>query len=205
MLNVQELKESQLDALREVANIGAGHAATALSEITNHRIMVSVPSIRVAPLEEIPDLIATPDEVMVAVLMHISGDLSGESLLFLPMESGVKLASILLRRDVKRLDELDEIELSALKEAANILCGAYMNALSEFMGLKLLPSVPALAVDLARAVLTTVYSDFNEGRDHVISIETQFHMDDFESVEGHFLLLPDLESLEAILHKARLA
>ncbi|PYO75720.1 MAG: hypothetical protein DMD67_10695 [Gemmatimonadetes bacterium] len=77
MEDVRELKELQIDALREVANIGAGHAATALSQLTNRRIMISVPQINIARLEEVPDLLGNPQDVVAAVLMHMLGDLTG--------------------------------------------------------------------------------------------------------------------------------
>ena len=80
MEDVRELKELQLDALREVANIGAGHAATALSQMTNRTIMIAVPEVNVRPLEEVTDLVGRPDEVVAAVLMHMMGDLTGRTL-----------------------------------------------------------------------------------------------------------------------------
>src|SRR5438876_11430695 len=81
MEDVRDLKALQLDALKEVANIGAGHAATALSQLTHRRIMVSVLQINIARLEEVPGLIGDPQEVVAAVLMHMLGDLSGRTLL----------------------------------------------------------------------------------------------------------------------------
>src|SRR5438128_2109597 len=84
MEDVRDLKELQIDALREVANIGAGHAATALSQLTNRKIMISVPQINIVRLEEVPDLLGNPQDVVAAVLMHMLGDLTGRTLLLLP-------------------------------------------------------------------------------------------------------------------------
>ncbi len=98
MQNVRELKALQLDALREVANIGAGHAATALSQMTNQRIMISVPQINIAPLEEVPELLGHPQDVVAAVLMHMMGDLTGRTLLMFPEAVGRRLCDILLHR-----------------------------------------------------------------------------------------------------------
>src|SRR5438445_13644370 len=82
--DVRDLKELQIDALREVANIGAGHAATALSQLTNRRIMISVPQINIARLEEVPDLLGHAQEVVAAVLLHMLGDLTGRTLPLVP-------------------------------------------------------------------------------------------------------------------------
>lgn len=205
MEDVRDLKALQLDALREVANIGAGHAATALSQMTNRRIMISVPQIKISPLEEVPELLGTPQEVVAAVLMHMLGDLTGRTLLLFPERVARRLCDMLLRRPAGTTSGFDVIEQSALKEAGNILSGAYMNALSDFMGMLLLPSVPSLVVDLSGAVLTTTYLNFGHDRDFVFCVETEFRIEPEEGLRGHFLLLPDLASLKAIFDAIRLS
>jgi chemotaxis protein CheC len=110
------------------------------------------------------------------------------------------MAELMTKRPHAGAGELTELEQSAVKEAGNILSGAYMNALSEFMGLLLLPSPPSLAIDMSRAVLTTAYLQFGADRDLVFCVETEFIMQDAnEKLRGFFLLLPDLPSLRAIL------
>lgn len=204
MQDIRDLKALQLDALREVANIGAGHAATALSQMTNQRIMISVPRINVAPLEEVPELLGHPQDVVAAVLMHMLGDLTGRTLLLFPEAVGRRLCDILLRRPAGATTTYDALEQSCLKEAGNILAGAYMNALSDFMGMLLLPSVPSLVVDLCGAVLTTACLNFGHDRDFMLCVETAFNLDT-EGLRGHFLLLPDLASLQAIFDAIRLS
>lgn len=200
MNDLLSLKPIQLDAIREVANIGAGHAATALSQMTGQTIMISVPTINVASMEEVPPNLIAPEEPVAAVLMSMLGDLTGRTLLVFPMPTATRLAELLLNRPHAAGTELSELEQSALKEAGNILSGAYMNALSEFMGMMLLPSPPSFAIDMARAVLTTAYLQFGSDRDYVFCVETEFHMKDTdEYLRGFFLLLPDVPSLRAIL------
>lgn len=205
MIDIRDLEAIQLDALREVANMGAGHAATALSQMTKSRIMINVPRLQVARLEEVPELLGQADEVVAAVLMHMLGDLTGRTLLIFPRNSAMRLSEILLHRPVGNSHVFGELEQSAIKEAGNILSAAYMNALSDFMGLMLLPSVPSLVIDLSAAVLTTAYTNFGHERDFVFCIQTQFSMEEDQSVQGHFLLLPDVESLQVILRQIRLA
>ncbi len=205
MDDIRSLKALQLDALREVANIGAGHAATALSQMIGGTIMISVPTINVSRLEEVPPQISAPEEPVAAVLMHMLGDLTGRTLLVFPKPTAVRLASLMLRR-TSSSEELGEMEQSAIKEAGNILSSAYMNALSDFMGMMLLPSPPSLAIDMSTAVLTTAYLQFGTDRDYVFCVESEFYMTDVEErLRGFFLLLPDPASLQAIRRAVRVA
>ena len=205
MEDLLSLKVLQLDALREVANIGAGHAATALSQMVGETIMITVPTINIARLEEVPVQMSDPDEPVAAVLMHMMGDLTGRTLLVFPKRSAVRLASRLLKQKQSE-QSLSEMGQSAIKEAGNILSSAYMNALSDFMGMLLLPSPPSLAVDMSEAVLTSTYLQFGTDRDYVVCVESEFVIDDTgEPLRGFFLLLPDAASLTAILKAVRVA
>jgi chemotaxis protein CheC len=205
MDELRSLTPNQLDALREVANIGAGHAATALSQMIGQTIMISVPRINVSRLEDVPPQVAEPEEPVAAVLMHMMGDLTGRTLLVFPRRTAQRLASLLLRRPPES-DAFTEMEQSAIKEAGNILSSAYMNALSDFMGMMLLPSPPSLAIDMSNAVLTTAYLQFGSDKDYVFCVESEFLMTDVdERLRGFFLLLPDVASLQSILKAIRVA
>jgi chemotaxis protein CheC len=205
MEDVRDLKESQLDAMREVANIGAGHAATALSGMTNRTIMITVPRVYVRPLEDACDMVGVPDAVMAAVLMHMMGDLTGRAMVLFPQRAAYTLCDFLFRRSMGSTTQFGEMEQSGLKEAGNILASAYLNALSDFMGMMLVPSVPSLVIDLSGAVLTTAQLNFGHERDYAFCVETSFRVEGAtEPLGGHFLLLPDLSSLRAIFDAIRL-
>lgn len=206
MNDLLTLKETQLDALREVANIGAGHAATALSQMTGRTIMITVPTIHITKLEEVPQQLSEEEEPIAAVLMHMLGDLTGRTLLVFPQPTAVRLAELMLRRPEGSSADFGALEQSAIKEAGNILAGAYMNALSDFLGLMLLPSPPSLAIDMSGAVLTSAHLQFGADRDHVFSVETQFLLSEHgEHLRGFFLLIPDVAALQAILRAVRVA
>jgi len=206
MNDLLSLKPMQLDALREVANIGAGHAATALSQMTSQRIMISVPRLSVTPIEDVPPHIGMPEEPVAAVLMNMLGDLTGRTLLVFPKPTAMRVAEMMLHRPAGSCTDLGDLEQSAIKEAGNILSGAHMNALSDFMGIMLLPSPPSLVIDMSRAVLTTAHLQFNDDPNYVFCVETEFYIrDDEERVRGFFLLMPDSPSLKTILRAVRLA
>jgi chemotaxis protein CheC len=200
--DIRKLKALQLDALREVANIGAGHAATALSQMTGHTIMISVPQINIAPLEDIPNQVGMDEEPVAAVLMKILGDLTGLALLMFPQRTALRVAGLMMQRDGVTM--LGELEQSALREAGNILSAAYLNALSEFMGMILLPSPPTLAIDLSDAVMSSTFVEMAQGAEYVFCVETEFHLTELnESLRGFFLLMPDVGSLTAMLRAIR--
>ncbi len=205
--DVRSLKPEQLDALREVANIGAGHAATALSTMTGQSIMIKVPTISIARLDEVPGhVVADPEDPVAVILLQMLGDLTGRSILVFPEPTACRLAEMMLMRPRGSSPSIALLEESALKECGNILSGAYLNALADFMHLMLLPSPPLLAVDMASAVLSSAYLQFGDGRDVVFCVESEFQMrDDGESLRGYFLLLPDTGSLQRILQAINLA
>ncbi len=198
MIDAEKLSPGERDALREIANIGAGHAATALSQMTGRKIMIAVPEVEIRRLEDAAELIGPADTIVAAVLMHMMGDLTGRTLLVLPEASARTLCGILIRKP-EPATGFSEMQRSAIMETGNILCSAYLNALSDFMGMMLLPSVPALVVDQAGAVLTTAYLNFGHARDFVICVETAFEIaGSDEVVQGQFILMPDVASLTAI-------
>ncbi len=205
--DVRNLKPEQLDALREVANIGAGHAATALSTMTRQAIMIKVPTISIARLDEVPGhVVNDPEDPVAVILLQMLGDLTGRSILVFPEHTACRLAEMMLRRPRGSSPGIALLEESALKECGNILSGAYLNGLADFMHLMLLPSPPLLAVDMASAVLSSAYLQFGDGRDVVFCVESEFQMrDDGESLRGYFLLLPDTGSLQRILQAINLA
>ena len=197
---------ARLDALKEVANIGAGHAATALSLMTGARIMIDVPMVNVGRLSELAPDIAAPNAPIVSVMMDMHGSLNGQTLLALPVVTGRRLADLMLRRERRSgADQFDRLEESALKEAGNILGGAYMTALSDFLGMQLMPSPPRFRVATTREILATcdaaVVDDVA-----VCCVETEFSFEEIgERFRGFFLLLPDRESFGAIFRAVRVS
>jgi chemotaxis protein CheC len=206
MEDVRDLKESQLDAMREVANIGAGHAATALSQMTNRTIMITVPQVRIKPLEDASDMLGPPDQVVASILMHMMGDLTGRAMLLFPEPAALVLCDFLFRREIGTTTGLfGEMEQSSLKEAGNILASAYLNALSDFMGMMLVPSIPSLVIDLSGAALTSAHLNFGHDREYAFCVETSFRVEGSPSpMGGHFLLLPDVASLRSIFDAIRI-
>jgi len=203
---MQALNDVQRDALREVANIGAGHAATALSLMTGTKIMVSVPTITVVPIDELATVIGPTSEPVAVVPMRMSGSMHGDTILAFPLGTAHRLAALMMQREASASDSLSELEASALTEAGNILAGAYMTALSEFLRMTLLPSPPSLTVGPAAQVLANSANRTGHQGGYVFCVETQFLIDHVgTTLPGYFLLLPDAPSLRAMLTAIQVA
>jgi chemotaxis protein CheC len=204
-MDPRTLESHQLDALREAANIGAGHAATALSQITDRIIMVQVPEVRILPLEAVGAMLGDPGEVVCAVIMNLFGDVTGRTVQVFPALTAIRLTGMLLRtHDPLVPEEFGGLERSAIKEIGNILVAAYLNALHQLTGLKLSMSAPAFAIDMAAAVLTTSYLNFGQDDDYVLAVSTHLGLDG-AALPAHFLLIPDEPSLQGILQALRVA
>ncbi|MBO5514569.1 MAG: chemotaxis protein CheC [Schwartzia sp.] len=196
--DILELSPVQLDALREIGNVGAGNSATALSQIINHRIDMNVPQVSIVPITDVPDLVGGPDVMVAGVFLRVYGAAPSNILFLLPQESAFYLVDMILGKphgETKTLDFMDE---SALMEIGNILAGAYLNALFNLTKLSLLPSIPALAMDMAGAILSVVLIQLGQMGDHALVIETEFQADE-DGIKGHFFLVPDPGSLDTIL------
>lgn len=196
--DVLKLSPIQLDALREIGNVGAGNAATALSQILNKRIDMTVPEISILPLGEVPEVVGGPDAMVAGVYLRVYGPAPSSILFLLPRDSAFYLVDMLMGREHGATVELNAMDESALMEIGNILAGAYLNALSYFTKLTLLPSIPALAMDMAGAILSVILIQLGQMGDHALVIETEFSSDN-DGVNGHFFLIPDPGSLGTIM------
>lgn len=205
MDDVHGLDDKQLDALREVVNIGAAHAATGLSQMTERTTMISVPKIKMLHLGTVPEVVGKASRVVVAVTMQMLGDLTGRIVLMLPEEDAHRLCDLLLRREPGTTNALEELERSGLQETANIVGGAYMNAMSDFLGMMLLLSVPSTIVDRAEEVFTAKRLGLTPENNFVLCVETEFGVEDQKAgITAHFILLPDKASITAIFDAIRI-
>lgn len=198
MIDEFDLSPAQLDALREIGNIGAGNSATALSQVVNKKIDMNVPRVALVPIEDVPDLVGGPDAVIVAVFLRVYGKAPGNILFLMPRENAFYMVDDLMGRPHGTTQSLDEMDISALKEVGNILTGSYLNAFFHFTNIAMLPSIPSLAIDMAGAILNVVLVQLGQMGDHAMVIETKFLAED-DSINGHFFLVPDPGSLGTLV------
>lgn len=198
MMSFENFAEFQLDVLKEVGNIGAGNATTALSKLLNKPVDMKVPKVKMMPFEEIADQIGGPEEVVIAVFLRVIGDAPGNLFFILKQESAKKLLSQIGDWNLMQQEPLSELDLSALSEMGNILAGTYLSALADFTNLKMTPTVPSLSIDMAGAVLSYGLIQFGVMGDQALLIDTSFVHSKGQQVEGHFFFIPDPESFSKI-------
>ncbi|WP_226643881.1 chemotaxis protein CheC [Mesobacillus subterraneus] len=200
---LKSISEIHLDILKEVGNIGAGHAATALSTLLNTKIDMKVPRVRVVSFDEVMELAGGADNVVASVFLRIEGDAPGSMFFILPLPQAEKYIGQLIKKQSFSFSEEQENELalSALQELGNILSGSYLSSLSDFTQLSLYPSVPALSIDMVGAVISFGLLELSQVSDYAIVIDTALDEEDAQmpdSVNGHFFLLPDPDSFHII-------
>ena len=189
------LSPIQLDALQEVGNIGAGNAATSLSQLLNEKVDMTVPSVNIIPFDDIFSKIGV-EEVVVGVIVRVLGDIPGNILFTLDKEVALKIISSLMG---EQQEQITEIGSSALSEIGNIISASFMNAIAKLTNLVLLPSVPAVAVDMMGAILSTTFIESGQFDEYVLDLETQF-LQENQKISGHFYYIPMPGSLEKILN-----
>lgn len=199
----QNLNDISIDVLREVGNIGAGNAMTALATMVDHRVDMSIPQVGIVPLSKFTEMAGGPEAVAVGVYMPVTGDAPGHVAFLLPERSACHLTDQLLGREIGETQQLEEFECSALVEVGNILASSYLVAICEMTGLNLYSSPPVLARDMTAAILSTIAAAFAPEDDQVLTIVTQIE-ESFGTVDGFFIYVPEHGSLAVILNALQL-
>ncbi len=195
---VSNFTDLQKDALKEIGNIGAGNAATAFSQFLDCKIDMSVPSVEIMPISDVPELTGDLEENVVGILLKVMGE-APAGILFILAEDSIKhLLKIILQKEVD-MHNLDEVEVSAIKEIGNILSGSYLTAIGQMTGFNLIQSVPGYSFDMAAAILSSSVIPLSKISDYILLIETDF-IDGDDEIEGYFLLMPEVGSLEKLLN-----
>ncbi|AGA70265.1 chemotaxis protein CheC, inhibitor of MCP methylation [Desulfitobacterium dichloroeliminans LMG P-21439] len=192
-----EINQIQLDALREVGNIGSGHAATALSTMLNRRIDMSIPEVRAIEFDRAPAVIGNIEVPQAVIYVKVEGDAPGKAVFFFPLQSAEILVQALFGTNESFNLFENEMAQSAMKEVGNIMVSSFLVALTQFSGIPLQPSVPALAVDMVGAIFDAILLEDGVLEDTVLFINTQ--LSGLPQIEGKFVFLPDEGSLSKLL------
>ncbi|CAI6032239.1 CheY-P phosphatase CheC [Paenibacillus sp. JJ-100] len=187
----------QMDVLKEVGNIGAGNAATALSQLLNRPIDMGVPTVQMLPFEEVAEKVGGDERIVVTVFLRVEGEAPGNLFFMMTPEAAKMLLNRLAGFELKEGLTFTEMENSALSEIGNILAGSYLSSLADFTKLSMYPTVPGLAVDMAGAILSYGLLQFGEMGDAALLIDTSFFEGEYQ-VEGQFFLIPDPASFAKI-------
>lgn len=196
-MNLEQVTENYYDVLREIGNIGAGNAMTALSQMLQCKVDMKVPQVRLLEFQEVGEMIGGEEQIMVGVFLGVEGDITGSMMFMVEEKSARHLIQKITMGMMAEGCEFDEMGLSAMKEVGNIITGAYLNSLSTLTNLRIFPTPPALTVDMAGAILSVPAIQFGIFGDKILMIESRFY-DEIE-LDGYFILIPDMESYAKIL------
>ncbi len=197
MLSLQQVNEMYMDVLKEIGNIGAGNATTAIADMLGLRIDMNVPEVQFLPVEKIGTSIGAEDDVIVGIMLGVETDINGSMMFLMDMPSAHHIVNRLMMRADDYMEDFDEMDLSAIKEVGNIIAGSYLSALSGLTNLTITPTVPFVAIDMAAAILSVPAIQFGMMGDNALLIKTEFS--DELGIDGYFILMPEEDSYEKIL------
>lgn len=198
------LTELQLDALREVGNIGAGHAATALSQMTGSAISLSNPSLELVEFSAVPQLVGGAERLVAASYSRLLGDIRGGMLLMAPRESALALVDLLHNREIGSTLSFGKDEEMLLTHVSTILSSAYLAAIARLADMNLLPAPPSFVLDMAGAILEVATLENSLQAQTALLVRTSFY-DERTSVDVMLFFLPDPEDLGVLLGRLGIA
>lgn len=194
---LDHVNDMYVDVLREIGNIGAGNATTAIAKMLGSRLNMQVPNVKLMEASQLGGAICDEEETVVGIFLEVCNDISGSMMFLMRMDSAHVIVNKLMMRDTEYNEPFDEMDLSALKEIGNIIAASYLSALSTLTNLRIQPSVPYIAVDMAAAILSVPAIQFGQYGDNALFIETEFGDD--VKMQGYFILMPEQESYSKIL------
>ena len=195
--SLDQVNDMYFDVLKEIGNIGAGNATTAISNMLNLKVNMDVPKVEFMKVQELPTAISAEEETVVGIYLEVESDIGGSMMFLLKMGSAQYLVNHLMGRPDDYAEEFNEMDISAIKEIGNIISGSYLSALSTMTNMVITSSVPYLAIDMAGAILSVPALQFGQYGDNALLIQTEFGDD--VKIQGFFILMPDVESYDKIL------
>lgn len=200
--SIDELDDVHVDVLTELGNIGSGNAATALASLMNTEININVPHVRILGFNDVADYVGGPENVVLGVLIKLSGDVDGMILYVFNDDLIRNVLKVFFGKDYTSVSELDEMDMSALNEIGNIMASSYVNALSSMTSLTIDVSVPSMCVDMAGAILSVPSIEFAQVGNKVLFIDDSFSIgENSDKVKSNMILVPEMDSLNKIFER----
>ena len=203
--NMDQLNAMHFDVLREIGNIGQGNAASSLSQMLSQTIDISVPTVKLLDFNESVEYLGGPENVVLGMLVGLKGDINGMMLYVLQKSFANSMLKAVFGKEINDLTELDEMDLSFIREIGNIVAGSYVNAISSLTGLTIDISVPTISIDMAGAILAVPAVEFAQIGNSVLFIDDSFifggSSSDNSEVKSNMILVPELSSLETLFSR----
>ena len=193
-MSFERVTTEYYDVLKELGNIGAGNATTALAQMLQTKVDMKVPQVRLLDFKDVGVVMGGEEQLVAGIYLAVEGDITGSIMFILEKNAAKSLVSKLMGMPPAE-GGFTEIEISAMKEIGNII--TYLNSLAQMTNLKMIPSVPDLNIDMLNAILSVPAIEFGIIGDQILLIQTVF-TDDVD-LNGYFILMPDLESYSKML------
>lgn len=200
MKGYEEIKEFELDIIREVSSIGTGYAATSLAGLLNCRVRMTIPDINILGYDETIDKLGDPEEAVAAVLTKMSGDMEGIFLFLLRLDFINSVLGTIMGKRIENYDELSEMEVSALTEIGNIIISSYVNAVSSIASMEIELSVPCISINMLGGILSVPMAQFGYETDKLMLIDGKLVVDD-QKLDSTLLMMPDIRSLDELMKR----
>ncbi len=201
-MSIESMYDSwEIDALTEICNMGAGHAATAMSQLLDRKIMISVPKIEMVPLPDLPRAFGGAEAHITAVYLRVLGDAPGSILFVLTDESSTMLAALLQGKS-EASGPNSKIDLAVIKQAAVVTISSYLSALTQFLDVPMISSEAAVANDMAGALLNIVIAELEANADYGLVMQTDFFAES-TNISAKICFLPDPQAQEVIMRILR--
>ena len=200
MKKYEEMSSLEIDVLREIGSIGTGNAATALSQMMNKKIGMTMPEVQILGFNEAIAKFGGPEMIVSGVLVTTSGELNGIMLYLQQLDFINAMLEEVLVEKIESIEQLGELEVSALVEIGNIMISSYISAISKLTGIHVKLSVPAMSVNMLGGIMSVPMVELGHQTDKIMTISGKFLVDDKE-VYSNLLLMPDVGSLNYLLKK----
>ena len=194
---IDELNTVQLDFLTEISSIGSGNAVTALSQLLNRKVTMAIHAAKFVPFKEASDFAGGAEQIVLGVVVNLSGDLDGIMMFLIGIDAAKKLLGLIIGEENISDGSFSEFERSTATEIGNILNSSYLSSLSSLTSKKINQSVPYCSVDMANAILSVPAIEFGKVSDSALFIDSAFEIEGV-NIKGYFILVPDMQSFNGI-------
>ena len=198
--NYEDMNALELDVIKVIGSIGTGNAATALSQVLKKTTKMSLPAVYVLGYNEAIEMVGSPEEIVAAVLVKMSGEINGIMLFILKIDFINAVLDSVLSKDIDDYMDLTELEKSALEEIGNIIISSYVNAMSGLTGVSIKLSIPSIAINMLGGILSVPMVEFGYETDKLMMINGKFIVDD-KVLDSNLLMMPDIQSLNYLMQK----
>lgn len=195
-----QYSKAQMDAFRELGNVGVGNAATSLSKLINKKVEIDIPETKLIPLERFSEEVGGAELIVVCTYLKVTGDFYGQALLLFSEKSSLEMADLMMGKEKGTTQKMSEEDMSSFTEMANIIVGSYLNSIANMLNLSIFPQPPLTANDMAQAVLDAILAKIGKRGDKLLSIKTSMDIEG-NNIDGTFIMLFEKDSLDLMIKK----